>query len=100
MPTRYKGMTRGAGRWVLRPAFAALLLAAAFAVWTIGPKNSQAVAGPVGPTDEVTDRSSFAALIEAVKPAVVNISVSGHRVLGMGGGSSNSPMKQVCCANK
>lgn len=92
MPTRYKGMTRDAGRWVLRPAFAALLLAAAFAVWTIGPKNSQAVAGPVGPTDEVTDRSSFAGLIEAVKPAVVNISVSGHRVLETGGGPFNSPI--------
>ena len=91
MHTRYKDMTRHASHQVVRLAFAALLLAAAFAVWTVGPTNVQAVAGPVGPTDDVIDRSSFADLIEAVKPAVVNISVSGHRVLGTAGGSFNSP---------
>ena len=88
MQNRYRNITQHAGHQAVRLAFAAFVLAAAFAVGTVGLTNSQALAGP---TDEVVDRSSFAGLIEAVIPAVVNISVSGTRVLGTGGGSFNSP---------
>jgi len=94
MSTHRKDVNRDASHRWLRLACAAVLLAVAVALLAAGPTPGQAIAGPALSTDDIADRPSFAGLVEAVKPAVVNISVSGRRVLETGMGSSNSPTPQ------
>ncbi len=74
MNTRYRAMSGN----FLRFAVGALILAGAFAVWNASPSYSVANEAPA-PVGEFDTPSSFANVIEAVRPAVVNIAVSGRQ---------------------
>jgi serine protease Do len=62
----------------LRFATGALALAGAMALWNVHPSYSSANEA-LAPLIESETPASFANVIEAVRPAVVNISVNGHK---------------------
>jgi serine protease Do len=68
----------------LRFAIGALALAGAMALWNVYPSYSVANEA-LTPLAEVDAPASFANVIEAVRPAVVNISVNGHRTVEVQG---------------
>jgi serine protease Do len=65
----------------LRFAVAALVLSAAVALWaSISPQLLAAERGPLLPAEDAVAPASFAGIIEAVEPGVVNVSVRGQRM--------------------
>jgi len=74
---------QGASKWTFpRIALGLMVLAGAFALWNAYPSYSVANEA-LAPLAEVDTPASFANVIEAVRPAVVNIAVQGRQMAGV-----------------